>query len=363
MRVEMLRDRKVVRVGVRDGAQWLLWDEAADAPVTGDATPDRTGRAMVPAFLNPVLLTPARLLDGLEFELAGEAMRANRTVVCARARPRRQFASRPSVTYEFEFDAVHGTLLRRAVFDGPLVRQITEALEIHYGPKIDGERFTTASLGGYDWGQSSPRWHTQPQGGQFQRSIVPPRRVLVTSDGPGAGATVWLTGLPAAGKTTIAHATHRVLVERGVAAHVLDDELIRQGLSSDLGVSAADTAEHARRAAYLAVSMAQAGVTVVVAMVLPSGRERHRARQIHDDAGIQFTEIFVDTPVVICQQRDKSGFYARTRGGEQGGVASIEASCEASPTPELRVNGYHEAPLDTAARIAQLVQETRAGRS
>ena len=133
------------------------------------------------------------------------------------------------------------------------------------------------------------------------------------------GATVWLTGLPASGKSTIAEELERALVASGRPAYLLDGENVRHGLSGDLGFSAADRHEHARRVASVARMIADAGLVTVVALVSPAAADRDGARQLHEEAGLDFIEAWVDTPLEVCERRDPHGMYARARAGTLSG--------------------------------------------
>lgn len=118
------------------------------------------------------------------------------------------------------------------------------------------------------------------------------------------GATVLLTGLPAAGKTTIAVALERCLVDSGRSAYLLDGDNIRHGLSDDLGFSPGDRSEHIRRVGHVARLMADAGTIALVAMISPLAADRAKLRKAHEQADLPFREVFVDTPLAECERRD-----------------------------------------------------------
>ena len=151
------------------------------------------------------------------------------------------------------------------------------------------------------------------------------------------GATVWLTGLPASGKSTIAVALERRLVHDGRAAYLLDGDNLRHGLSGDLGFSEPDRAEHIRRVAHLARLLADAGVVAVVSLVSPMATDRAGARRLHRAAGLAFIEVHVDTPIAECERRDPKGLYARARAGDLPGFTGVGAPYERPRRPELRV--------------------------
>jgi bifunctional enzyme CysN/CysC len=156
------------------------------------------------------------------------------------------------------------------------------------------------------------------------------------------GATVWLTGLPASGKSTIAEELERRLVASGRPAYLLDGENVRHGLSGDLGFSVADRHEHARRVASVARMLADSGLVTVVALVSPAAADREWARQLHEEAGLEFVEAWVDTPVEECERRDPHGLYARARAGTLSGFTGVDAPYEQPANPDVRLHGATE---------------------
>merc|ERR1739848_227919 len=125
------------------------------------------------------------------------------------------------------------------------------------------------------------------------------------------GCTLWLTGLSGAGKTTIATYLRDAFKDRDVPTYMLDGDVIRQGLCSDLGFSAPDRTENIRRIAEVSRLMADAGCVCIVAFISPFKKDREFAKQLHQIADLNFFEIFVDTPLQECQRRDTKGLYAR----------------------------------------------------
>ncbi len=165
------------------------------------------------------------------------------------------------------------------------------------------------------------------------------------------GATVLLTGLPASGKSTIAVALERRLVDNGQAAYLLDGDNIRQGLSDDLGFAPGDRAEHIRRVGQVARLFADAGVIAVVSLISPLTADRLQLRRAHKEAGLQFVEVFVDTPLGECERRDPKGLYARARAGEIKGFTGIDAPYEAPADPEVHVRTCEIAVEQAVAQI------------
>lgn len=151
------------------------------------------------------------------------------------------------------------------------------------------------------------------------------------------GATVWLTGLPASGKSTIAAALERRLVQDGQAAYLLDGDNIRHGLSDDLSFRPGDRAENIRRVGQVARLFADAGVVAVVSLVSPLAADRAVPRKLHDAAGLPFLEVFVDTDVEECARRDPKGLYAKARAGQIQGFTGVDAPYEPPSEPEVRI--------------------------
>jgi adenylyl-sulfate kinase len=153
------------------------------------------------------------------------------------------------------------------------------------------------------------------------------------------GATVWMTGLPASGKSTIAVEVEAQLIGAGRPALRLDGDNLRHGLNGDLGFSAEDRAENVRRTAHAAALLAEAGVVALVALVSPYAADRAAARAVHDAAGLPFLEVFVATGLDECERRDPKGLYARARAGELRGLTGIDDPYESPDAPELEVGG------------------------
>ncbi|MCU1657294.1 MAG: cysNC 1 [Pseudonocardiales bacterium] len=149
------------------------------------------------------------------------------------------------------------------------------------------------------------------------------------------GLTVWLTGLSGSGKSSVAVEVERRLVASGRPAYLLDGDNLRHGLNTGLGFSAEDRAENVRRVGEVAKLMADAGVVSVVSLVSPYRADRDRVRAAHDEAGLPFVEVFVDTPLEICEARDPKGMYAKARAGEITGFTGVDDPYEAPQSPDL----------------------------
>ena len=152
-----------------------------------------------------------------------------------------------------------------------------------------------------------------------------------------AGATVWLTGLPASGKSTLAVEVEALLVGAGRPALRLDGDNLRHGLNGDLGFSADDRAENVRRTAHAARLLADAGVVAIASLVSPYAADRAAARASHDETGLDFVEVWVSTPVEECERRDPKGLYAKARAGEITGFTGVDDPYEAPGSPDLEL--------------------------
>lgn len=151
------------------------------------------------------------------------------------------------------------------------------------------------------------------------------------------GATVWFTGLPSSGKSTIASALEQVLVQRRVHAYRLDGDNIRFGLNKNLGFSAEDRKENIRRIGEVAKLFADSGCIALTSFISPYAADRDAARALHDAAGLPFFEVFVDTPIAECEKRDPKGLYKKARAGEIKGFTGVDDPYEAPAKPELRL--------------------------
>jgi bifunctional enzyme CysN/CysC len=158
---------------------------------------------------------------------------------------------------------------------------------------------------------------------------------VAREDRPSQGATIWLTGLSGSGKSTVAAACEARLVAFERPAYVLDGDNVRHGLNGDLGFSAEDRAENVRRVGHVARLMADAGIVVLVPLISPYRADRDRVRALHHEAGLPFHEVFVDTPMELCEQRDPKGLYAKARAGELTGFTGIDDPYEPPAHPEL----------------------------
>jgi len=149
------------------------------------------------------------------------------------------------------------------------------------------------------------------------------------------GCTLWLTGLSGSGKSTVGVALEKALADRGVLSYRLDGDNIRHGLNANLGFSADDRQENIRRVGEVARLMTDAGLVTISSFISPYQADRDRVRQIHAAAGIEFIEVFINTPIEICEQRDPKGLYKKARAGEIKGFTGIDDPYESPAAAEL----------------------------
>ena len=169
------------------------------------------------------------------------------------------------------------------------------------------------------------------------------------------GATLWFTGLSGSGKSTVAVEVERLLVESGRHAYLLDGDNLRQGLNGDLGFSAEDRAENVRRVGEVARLFADSGAIALVPVISPYRADRDRVREIHTMAGLAFGEVFVDTPIEICEQRDPKGLYKAARAGKIKGFTGIDDPYEAPGAPELTLVPQDGVPQQQAGQVLALL--------
>jgi adenylylsulfate kinase len=173
------------------------------------------------------------------------------------------------------------------------------------------------------------------------------------SAGPpaGPGVTVWLTGLPSAGKTTLARAVAAELTGRGCRVELLDGDLVRQTLCADLGFSREDRDRNVSRIGFVAGLLAKHGVVVLAPVISPYAAARDAVRALHGELGAAFLEVHVATPVAECAARDVKGLYARQRRGELRGLTGVDDPYEPPVLPELRVDTVGRTVAESAGVV------------
>jgi adenylyl-sulfate kinase len=173
------------------------------------------------------------------------------------------------------------------------------------------------------------------------------------------GATVWFTGLPGAGKTTIATAVEARLIDTGRSAYRLDGDNLRHGLCSDLGFSKGDRETNVGRVGEIARLFADAGTVALVALVSPYADCREKVRALHERDGLPFLEVFVNTPAEECARRDPKGLYARARDGSLSGLTGVDAPYEEPRTPEVELKPEMDVDAAIAVVLAALDERPR----
>ncbi len=173
------------------------------------------------------------------------------------------------------------------------------------------------------------------------------------------GATVWLTGLPSSGKTTIAHAVAERLRADGRRVEVLDGDEFRLTLSSGLGFGRADRYTNVQRIGLVAEVLARNGVLVLVPAIAPYADSRQAVRERHDTSRTPYLEVHVATPSSTCAERDVKGLYARQAAGELTGLTGVDDPYEAPADPDLRIPAHRQTVAESAADLLNLLAERR----
>lgn len=165
------------------------------------------------------------------------------------------------------------------------------------------------------------------------------------------GATIWFTGLPAAGKSTIAGAVEEHMVCAGRPAFLLDGDNLRHGLNGDLGFDEEARRENVRRTAHVARLLAESGTVALVSLVSPYACDREEAAELHATVELPFLEIFVSAPLSLCEARDPKGLYARARAGSLSGLTGVDAPYEPPRDPALVLHSGQETVHEAVARV------------
>jgi adenylylsulfate kinase len=171
----------------------------------------------------------------------------------------------------------------------------------------------------------------------------------------GTGATVWLTGLPSAGKTTIAYALAERLRGDGHRVEVLDGDEIREFLSSGLGFTREDRHTNVQRIGFVAELLASNGVKVLVPVIAPYADSREAVRKRHQGQGTAYLEVHVATPVEVCSVRDVKGLYAKQAAGEISGLTGVDDPYEIPADPDLRIETDGRTVTDSANALRTLL--------
>jgi len=170
------------------------------------------------------------------------------------------------------------------------------------------------------------------------------------------GATLWLTGLPSAGKTTLATALAARLQDGGVRrVELLDGDEVREFLSKGLGFSREDRDTNVLRIGWVAATLAKHGVLVLASVISPFAATRAEVRALHEGRGAGFLEVHVATPVDVCSERDVKGLYAKQRSGELTGLTGVDAPYEVPPAPDLRVPTQEQSLEQSVGQLHELL--------
>jgi sulfate adenylyltransferase len=196
-------------------------------------------------------------------------------------------------------------------------------------------------------GRKLPHWFTRPEVAEILAEAYPQRHQQ--------GVCIWFTGLSGAGKSTTAEVLTALLLERGRQATVLDGDVVRTHLSKGLGFSKEDRDTNIRRIGFVAAEIVRHGGTAICAAVSPYSATRHEVRNMVGQD--RFIEVFVDTPLEVCEQRDAKGMYAKARRGEITGFTGIDDPYEPPTHPEITLETVVQTPQENARRIlAYLIQ-------
>ncbi|MGF1508607.1 MAG: adenylyl-sulfate kinase [Myxococcota bacterium] len=173
------------------------------------------------------------------------------------------------------------------------------------------------------------------------------------------GATLWFTGLSGSGKSTVAAEVERALVLSGRPAFRLDGDIVRLGLNEDLGFTHEHRTENLRRLAHVARLFAESGTVAITAAISPLVAQRDAARNVHQRAGLPFLEIFVNTPIEVCEARDPKGLYKKARKGEIPEFTGISSPFEAPVRPELVLDTTVQSPKELAEIVIMRLNDHR----
>ncbi len=171
------------------------------------------------------------------------------------------------------------------------------------------------------------------------------------------GATVWLTGLPSAGKTTIAKALAERLRGEGHRVEVLDGDEIREFISAGLGFSRADRNTNVQRIGLISEVLARNGVKSIVPVIAPYADSREAVRKRHEVSDTAYLEVHVATPVEVCSERDVKGLYSMQAAGRISGLTGVDDPYEAPESPDLRIESHTQTVAESAAALYSLLTE------
>jgi adenylylsulfate kinase len=172
-----------------------------------------------------------------------------------------------------------------------------------------------------------------------------------------SGATIWFTGLPSAGKTTLATALAERLRADGRDVELLDGDEVREFLSRGLGFTREDRDTNVTRIGYVASLLASHGTTVLASVISPYAAAREKVRALHGERGVDFVEVYVATPVEVCSDRDVKGLYARARNGEIRGMTGVDDPYEAPTAADVTVPTHVQTLEQSVAQVHAALAE------
>lgn len=168
--------------------------------------------------------------------------------------------------------------------------------------------------------------------------------------------TIWFTGLSGAGKTTVAATLKVMLDEKGLRTFLLDGDLLREGLNSDLGFEQKDRVENVRRVGEVALLFSSVGYLSLVTVISPYAAGRAAVRNRHAVSGVPFVEVHVATPLEVCEERDPKGLYARARSGEVRRFTGVSDPYEVPESPELVLLTPGKSPDESAGEVLVMLE-------
>ena len=197
-------------------------------------------------------------------------------------------------------------------------------------------------------GEMLPDWFTRAETAEILKQMYPPRYQQ--------GFCIWFTGLSGSGKSTTAEVLTSLLLERGRHITLLDGDVVRTHLSKGLGFSPEDRDTNILRIGFVAGEIARQGGSVICAAISPYRATRNEARKMVGED--HFIEVFVDTPIEVCEQRDVKGLYARARRGQITGFTGVDAPYEAPIKPEITLDTVENDPFTNASKIIEFLEES-----
>jgi len=204
-------------------------------------------------------------------------------------------------------------------------------------------------------------WNVQKATNVFKQEHHVTRETRGELSGKGGagfrGCTIWFTGLSGAGKTTISFALEEYLVSRGISSYGLDGDNIRTGLNKNLGFAPEDREENIRRVAEVGKLFADSGSVALCAFVSPYKKDREMARRLHQEAGLPFLEVFIDTSLDECEKRDTKGLYKKARAGLIKGFTGIDQPYEAPDNADVVVKTVERSVPECVQQIVQVMQQ------